>query len=85
MEMQTEILQMPKVVVPAEVLVVGAVPPCWECALRSARRAGEEIALFFPLYFVSRKKKKTQSGKLCQAGLEQRLGTELIIVMLMSC
>lgn len=58
MEMQTEILQMPKVAVPAEVLVVGAVPPCWECALRSARRAGEAMALFFPLYFVSRKKKK---------------------------
>lgn len=52
-------------------------------ALCSARRAGEAMAFFFPSpYFVSIKKK---SGKLCQAGLEQRLGTELIIVMLMSC
>lgn len=58
-----QILQMPKVAVPAEVLVVGAVPPCWECALRSARRAGEAMALFFPLYFVSRKKKKNPKWK----------------------
>lgn len=40
---------------------------------------------FFSSLLCLQKKKKTQSGKLCQAGLEQRLGTELIIVMLMSC
>lgn len=68
MEMQTEILQMPKVAVPAEVLVVGAVPPCWECALRSARRAGEAMAFFFPLYFVSRKKKKPKVESFAKLG-----------------